>query len=339
MKSACNSKLRVLAGVGLTLLSISCLPAHAAEPVAQPVSVRVKIFRVGGNIPIFMAIEKGYFARRGITPVLQFTPNSDVLRAELAEGKVDIAHSGVDNAVHMVEVAKQDAVILSGGEGGMNELLVRQEINKLSDMRDRAFVVDAPNTAYALIGRKIFKDAGLVSGQDYKLDPVGGTEARTKALDTPAGAATMLNPPWSIIARDRGAKSLGRTIDLFGPYQATGMYVMRAWAKNNSALVERYLTAFIEGCRAAQDPAQKDLVLAVLKREFKLDQRIAELTYAELMVPGSGLFKDCALDTKGFRNVLALRAEIEGQWGGKAPEIDQFIDLSYFEKALKQTMP
>ena len=37
----------------------------------------------------------------------------------------------------------------------------------------------------------------------------------------------------------------------------------------------------------------------------------------------------------GFRNLLALRAEIEGQWGGVAPAPDKFIDLSFYQRALR----
>jgi ABC-type nitrate/sulfonate/bicarbonate transport system substrate-binding protein len=239
----------------------------------------------------------------------------------------------------MIEVAKADAVIVAGGDGGMNEVLVRQDINKPSDMRGRTYVVDAPNTAYALIGRKIFKDAGLKEGQDYKIFPLGGSEARTKGLDTPEGAATLLNPPWNFLAKERGAKSLGRTIDLFGPYQANGVFVMRPWAAQNGSALERYLAAFIEGCRAAQDPAQRTLALTVLKRDLKLTDQVAEMTYTELMTKGSGLAPDCAFDMQGFRNVLALRAEIEGQWGGKAPDPARFIDMSFYNRALGHARP
>jgi ABC-type nitrate/sulfonate/bicarbonate transport system substrate-binding protein len=286
-----------------------------------------------------MAQEKGFFARRGIKTELQFTPNSDQQRAGLADGRFEVAHAAVDNAVAMIEVAKKDVIIVAGGDGGMNEVLVRQEIQSLADIRGRNYVVDAPNTAYALIGRKILKNAGLMDGKDYKLDPLGGSESRTKGLDTPAGAATLLNPPWNFIAKDRGAKSLGLTIDLYGPYQASGIYVMRPWAEKNGSALERYIAAYIEGCRAAQDPAQMQTAKAVLKRELKLDDRITDLTYQALMTKGSGLSKDCALDLKGFRNVLALRAEIEGQWGGQPPAVDKFLDLSYYNRAVQHAAP
>ena len=333
-------KITFWSAVSALSLLVSCsATAPIIVPANTPETLRVIVFRGGSNIPIYMALEKGYFSRRGITVNLQFTPNSSQQRSGLAAGKFDIAHAAVDNAVAMIEVAKVDVVIVSGGDGGMNELLVRQDINKPADIRGRTYVVDAPNTAYALIGRKMFKNAGLIDGRDYKLDPIGGSEIRSKGLDTPAGAATMLNPPWNFVARDRGAKSLGRTIDLYGPYQASGAFVLRSWAKSNEQVLERYLAAFIEGCRAAQDPAQKKQVLAVLKRELKLDDRLTELTYQELMLKGSGLSRDCAIDMPGFKNVLALRAEIEGQWGGNPPAPEKFLDMSYFEKAKRHTMP
>jgi ABC-type nitrate/sulfonate/bicarbonate transport system substrate-binding protein len=325
-------------GLGLPLLLIGCASAPVAPP-NDPVTLRINVFRGASNIPIYMAQEKGYFARRGITPVLEFTPNSDQQRSGLAAGRFNIAHAAVDNTVAMIEVAKADAVIVAGGDGGMNDVLVRQEINKVSDLRGRTYVVDSPNTAYALIGRKILRNAGLKENQDYKLDPLGGSEARTKSMDTPAGAATILNPPWNFLAIERGAKSLGTTAELFGPYQAQGVFVMRPWAAQNASALERYLAAYIEGCRAAQDPAQRTLTLQVLMRELKLNQRTAEQTYAALNTPSHGLAKDCAFNMEGFKNVLNLRAEIMGQWGGQAPSPEKYLDLSLYNRALGHVRP
>jgi hypothetical protein len=47
-----------------------------------------------------------------------------------------------------------------------------------------------------------------------------------------------------------------------------------------------------------------------------------------------GFAKDLAFDMEGFKTVLALRAEMEGQWGGKPPAPDKFLDGSYYAKAL-----
>ena len=37
---------------------------------------------------------------------------------------------------------------------------------------------------------------------------------------------------------------------------------------------------------------------------------------------------------EGFRNVLAIRAEVEGQWGGARPAPEKYVDLSYYQRAV-----
>jgi ABC-type nitrate/sulfonate/bicarbonate transport system substrate-binding protein len=193
----------------LILATTACLAGCAGTasipPANEPATLRVNVFRSATNIPIYMAEEKGAFAKRQLRIELQFTPNSSEQRAGLAAGRSDIAHTAADNAVAMVEVAKVDAVIVGGGDSGLLELFVRPEIQTLADVRGKAMVVDAPNTAYALVARKILKNAGLIDGRDYRLLPIGGTESRVNAFSqSPDNAVGMLNPPWTYVAQSKG---------------------------------------------------------------------------------------------------------------------------------------
>src|SRR6185503_15670550 len=146
-------------------------------------------------------------------------------------------------------------------------------------------------------------------------------------------AASMLNPPFSVDATASGLKSMGRAVDLIGPYQATGAFVLRKWASANRDLLERYIAAQIEATRWAVTPANKDAAAKMLVERFKLQPAVAARTWELLADPKFGLAKDAKFDGPGFRNVLALRAEIEGSWGGKAPAPERYVDLSYYEKA------
>lgn len=313
----------------------SCAGTAVQPPVNEPVTLRVNVFRSATNIPIYMAEEMGAFAKRNVRVELQFTPNSSEQRAGLAAGRADLAHTAADNAVAMVEVAKVDAVIVGGGDSGLLELFVRPEIKTLSDVRGKAMVVDAPNTAYALVARKIMKNAGLVDGRDYRLVPIGGTESRVNAFSQSSdNAVGMLNPPWTFVAESRGARSFGKAKDLLGPYQGISTIAMRSWAQANRGALERYLAAYIEGCRLTTDPANRELVISVLRKRLNLTADVASRSYEGLIEPGYGLSRDCRLDMAGFRNALALRAEIEGQWGGVAPAPDRYLDLGYFERAM-----
>jgi ABC-type nitrate/sulfonate/bicarbonate transport system substrate-binding protein len=147
----------------------------------------------------------------------------------------------------------------------------------------------------------------------------------------------MLNPPFSVDATASGLKSMGRAVDLIGPYQATGAFVLRKWASANRELLERYIAAQIEATRWVKSPANKDAAVKMLVERFKLQPEVAARTYDMLMDPRFGLATDARFNMEGFKSVLALRAEIEGSWGGKAPAPDRYLDLSYYERALKRT--
>jgi hypothetical protein len=71
----------------------------------------------------------------------------------------------------------------------------------------------------------------------------------------------------------------------------------------------------------------------MLVNRLKIDQNLAERTYQLLIDPAFGFFPDAQFNLEGFRNMLALRAEIENK-GGTAPPPDKYIDLSYYQRAL-----
>lgn len=296
--------------------------------------LRVNIFNTSSNLPLFAAMERGYFAKRDLQIEVQNTANSDAQRAGLVAGQLDIAHAAVDNAVALAE-SGADAVIVAGGDAGMNEFMVRDEIQSMQDLRGKLLAVDAPNTAYALVAKKILKNAGLIENRDYAVKLAGGTGPRASAMVADAQlAAGMINPPFSFLVRAQGLKSLGSQFDLLGPYQATGVFVMRAWARGNAPTLAAYLAAYIEGQRAVLNPALRDEMVALLMARFKLSEPVAEGTYAALIKPGSGLAPDARFSAEGFRAVLAIRAELEGLWGGVPPAPDKYLDLSHFDRAL-----
>jgi ABC-type nitrate/sulfonate/bicarbonate transport system substrate-binding protein len=313
------------------------LAAAAGIAIAQETTLRVNVFPGSQNLPIFTGLERGVFAKHGLKIELQNTPNSQEQRSGLADGKFEIAHAAVDNAVAMVEAAGRDVVIVMGGDASMNEFMVRPEIGAFADIRGKVVAVDAPNTAYALVAKKILKNNGLIEGRDYSVRPVGGTAQRSAAMaSNPELVAGIVNLPFSITVREKGLKSLGRSRDLIGAYQATGAFVMRPWAQANGDVLERYIAAYIESSRIAMNPANQAAGAAALATRLKLDPKVAEETIGQLMIPGFGLAPDARFDPDGFRTVLALRAEIEGQWGGKPPGPEKYVDLGYYERALKR---
>jgi chorismate mutase len=147
-------------------------------------------------------------------------------------------------------------------------------------------------------------------------------------------AASILNPPFSFAARQQGMKSLGRAIDLLGAYEATRAFVMRPWASRNVDALERYIAAYVEATRWARESGTRAECVKLLSERLKLGEDVAERTYEALMGQVFGLAPDARFSLEGCKNMLVLRAEIEGQWGGKASAPDKHFELGYYQRAL-----
>jgi ABC-type nitrate/sulfonate/bicarbonate transport system substrate-binding protein len=312
------------------LFASTLLPGPGGAQV--PVVLRVNTFPNAKALPLHAGIATGIFARRGFAIELTLTENSRSQRDGLAAGSFDLVHAAVDNALAMIEVAKQDVVIVTGGDSGMNEFFVQGEIKSFADLRGRIVVVDAPDTAYALQAKKILAAHGLKDGADYTIKPVGAGPFRFKAMvESKENAAAILNLPFTVQAEQLGMRSLGRTIDLLGPYQAGGAFLMRRWAREHAAVLERYITGYLEALRFVRDPKNRGDAVGLLTQKLGISDKEAERTYALLMDPGFGFTPDARFDLVGFKNVLALRAEIEG---GSPAATERYIDLGYYERAM-----
>ena len=314
---------------GVLLFSASAL-AQTQSPQ------RIKVLTLLGRpLQVVVAETHGMFAKYGIEVETENLLNSEVLRANLAAGKGDLAYLAVDNAVAMVELAHQDVIIVMGGEGSQNELIAQPEIKSIKDLNGKTLIVDAPNTAYALQMKKILLLSGLQAVRDYQIKPFGATPQRLIAMrEHKENAGSMLGPPSSIVAKHEGFVSLGSVLDLIGPYQAAGYFTQRAWARDHKDALDNYLAAIVEAQRWLMTPSNKQQVIELMMKESHLAPDVATETYEVSMTRPGGYEKDAALDIDGFKNVLKLRAEVEGQWGGHPPVPEKYYDSSYYQAAL-----
>jgi ABC-type nitrate/sulfonate/bicarbonate transport system substrate-binding protein len=308
---------------------------------AQARSVhKIKVLTLLGRPLQFAAADKqGIFAKYGVEVETENLPNSDVVRANLAAGKGDLAYLAVDNAVAMVELTHQDVIIVMGGEGSQNELMAQPEIKSIKDLQGKTLIVDAPNTAYALQMKKILLLNGMQGGKDYEIKPFGATPARLAAMrEHKEFAGSMLGPPTSMAAKHAGFVSLGTVQELIGPYQAAGFFTPRDWAKEHRDALILFLAAVIEAQRWLMAPPNKEKVIDLWVKEFHLTPEVAAESYDSSMNHPGGFEADMRLDLEGFKNVLKLRAEVEGQWGGHPPAPEKYYDSAYYDAALVKGM-
>jgi ABC-type nitrate/sulfonate/bicarbonate transport system substrate-binding protein len=229
-----------------------------------------------------------------------------------------------------------DVVIVAGGGTGMNDLIVRSDITSYEDIRGKTVVVDAAMTAYAFLLYSILAKHGL-QRDSYKVLPQGGAPQRLSAMrENPDRVAAMLNPPCSLQAQADGYKSLGSAVSILGAYQGDGVFALRSWAESNSDALVQYLAAFIEGTRWALASDHRKMTTDILQKRLKLTPEIAELSLKTALGQNGGLAPDAKLDLAGFQNTLAIRESIAGTWNGAAPPAEHFLDLHYYDNAIRE---
>jgi ABC-type nitrate/sulfonate/bicarbonate transport system substrate-binding protein len=303
------------------------------RPAVAQTKLKVILFAGMSNLAQFSAESQGFYKKRGLQVELINTPTSDELRHGLAEGRYDIAHAAVDNAVAQVE-AGTDLFVFMGGNTGNNSLFVQPEIKSYDDLRGKAVVVDSAKTAFAVLLYKMLDLKGIKRGE-YEVRALGATRQRFQAmLKDKSNAAGILSPPLAITAEDGGLKNLGAVTDVIGAYQSDSGFVLRSWAKDHGDTLVRYIQANIEGIRWALDPPNRTALIEVLVKRMKMTPSVVtrSLEFADKQ---KAYAPDARFSMDGFRNVLALRAEMLGTWGGKPPAPEKYVDLSYYDRALK----
>src|SRR5262249_12007030 len=228
------------------------------------------VFQGVQNLPLFAAQQKGFFAKHDLVVDQKIAPSSQELRDGLAQARYQIVHTAVDNAVAMAEHANADIVVVIGGDNGWNDLVVQPHIESYGDLRGKAVVVDAPDTAFAFQLYQMLKLNG-VGLNEITVKPVGATRFRLQAM-TPDKSirASTLNLPFSLLAEQVGLKRFATAVDVIGPYLSTCGFLLRPWAKDNGDTLVRYIQAYIEGVRWTLDPANKAEATEMLAKNLHI---------------------------------------------------------------------
>jgi ABC-type nitrate/sulfonate/bicarbonate transport system substrate-binding protein len=330
---------RILAMVRLPLLALTALAAASGPAMAQNLEpVSVIVFPGGFNWPLWVAQEKGYFAKGGIEVKLTPTPNSVFQLTNLIEGKFDIGVTAIDNVVAYMEgqgevpvSIQPDLFVFMGGDNGLLSLAVLPEIKTFQDLKGKTLSVDAMTTGYAFVLFDLLKRNGLKMG-DYNVVKAGGVLARWEALKERKHDGTMLLTPFDLLAKANGLNILQYAIDVDGQYQGLSGATRRAWAAANPKKLDAYIRGYRAGLAWLYDPNNKDEAIAILRKNLpQLSEGLAGQSYGVLVNP-KGFAPDGAIDIEGVRRVLALRSEY-GEPKKSLTDPMRYYDPRYYEAA------
>jgi len=318
------------------------LPMSPGLVEGRPVAVlRVVVFPGGFNWPLWVAQDKGFFGREGLTVSLTPTPNSTFQMKGLIEGDFDIAMTAIDNVVAyrqgQVEagVAGADLVAISGSDPGFLRLVAAPGIRSYADLRGKTLSVDALTTGYAFVLLEMLQRQGLVLGRDYTTESAGGVMQRYGALLERKHAATILVAPFDLMAQAQGFERLDKATEVLGHYQGVVAAVRQSWARADADRVIGFIRAHADAIEWLYDARNKDEALRIFLARMPEGTTVpaAETAYGALLSREEGFQRKARIDLQGVATAVKLRAKY-GRADATLHEAAHYYDGSFYDAAM-----
>jgi ABC-type nitrate/sulfonate/bicarbonate transport system substrate-binding protein len=323
----------------------AALPALIAAAIAltsgsASAQTKLNVITFGGatNLPIWVAIDKGFFSKEGLEVNHEITRSSSIQMEGLMSGKYQLGSTALDNIIAVgegqgdIKFDDFDLVAILGIHSGMNKIVTRPEIKSYADIKGKAIASDALNSGYGLVLVKILQMQGMTLNKDYTILAVGSTPNRIVAMKEGKAVAAVISPPEHLALQKEGYNILGDATEAIGVYQGSAFVARRSWANDH----EKEVQAFIRAQVAATDYVYADKAgsLAVMKKNIKgLSDAELESAYDEMVTSKGGLNKGAKINLDGVKMLLALRNELSGS-NKQLDDVSKYIDISFYEQAL-----
>jgi ABC-type nitrate/sulfonate/bicarbonate transport system substrate-binding protein len=287
----------------------------------------VNVFNIDAGLTVARA--KGFFAAAGLEVDVMVTPNSTDQMRGLGLGSWQIVSTAFDNVLGWSGREGGEIVAIAQVAQGITlPVYVRPEIQSWQDLRGKPLAVDAVDTAYALVLRRILLAHGLeMERGDYTLLPKGATGHRLQSMNQGETFAGVLNPPWDAKANAAGMKRFGDQREILPNYPGGVFAVNGKWAHANRGILVKYLAAWDQGLHWAQDVKNRDEVMKLIAAAEKMDEKSAADRLRQL--PSNG-----RLNLAGLQTVLDLRVQF-GLTPPMGKDLVKYYDESFYNQKSK----
>ena len=250
--------LTALCGAGAGVATV-CTASRGATPDPVNIALNHDAF----NLPIFVALDRGYFAQRNLDVRVQKISGSTITQLpSLARGSIDIAPIGLGPGFFNQYTGGFDVKLIASmteSHAGWNDatwVMVRQDlwdagaVRKLSDLRGKTIDGFVPGAPPNMLMRETLTKAGLTTADvtfSERLRATADTVAAytNKAID----ASPAFEPMATELERQRLAHKWISTHDIIPDYQQLYLAASAAFVQTHREITVRFLAGFLAGAR------------------------------------------------------------------------------------------
>jgi ABC-type nitrate/sulfonate/bicarbonate transport system substrate-binding protein len=207
-----------------------------------------------------IAQRRGLYAEHGVEIETVRTRSSTEQRERMQSGDCDVALTAIDNLIAWN--AAGDDLVLVGQVERTTVLDLVAAAERIEDLRGTTLAVDAVDTGFAIVLRKILRDHGL-GANDYELLAAGGIQQRCDAITGGQASGGLLGPPWSDQALAQGLRRLTTVEAALPDFPGIGVAVRSARLAELRDPLKRYLAALADAAAWA-GAAPRDEAVALL---------------------------------------------------------------------------
>lgn len=263
----------------MLVVSIACVhQTHAAEPTAGTIKLD---FIIGGkHAPWFVALEKGFYVKRGLAATIQVGSGSaDTVRA-IAAGGADFGFADISTAI--VARSRGTPVQTVAQLGYVPATIMWREdttIKKLKDLEGKSWAISPGQAQWFLMPAYC-----RINKIDFKAIRIQETAAPLQPAALVAKKSDFIvmyrasNDEVAELAASKQGMKLNRIfmkdtgLDIYG----SGLIVKDDDLKKRPQLVRAYVEGTMEGLRYTRDHQEESLQL-LLKHKPELDQALTTL--------------------------------------------------------------
>src|SRR5262245_79044 len=173
----------------------------------------------------------------------------------LGKGSWQIVSTAFDNVLGWSGREGAEIVAIAQVSQGITlPVYVRPEIKSWTYLRGKKLAVDAVDTAYALVLRRVILEHGLDFDRGYyELAPLGATGARVEGMARCGSFAGILTRPSDTRAEAEGHKRFAQHREVL-PKQPGGVFaVSRKWSGDTRRLLVTFLRTWSDALRWCHD--------------------------------------------------------------------------------------
>jgi NitT/TauT family transport system substrate-binding protein len=241
----------------------------------------------GSQAILWVTRDAGLFKKHDLDPQIVFVSGGPPNIAALVSGDLDFTvFAGPASVAANLEGA--DTVVLMSFINTMEHTFItRPDIKKPADLKGKRFGVARPGAADDYGVRVALKKWGLEADKDVAFLGVGSQPSRLAALQAGRVDGVLLQPPFTVKARQEGLNELAFLSDLGLDYLGTCLAATRQTIQRKENITRRFIRAFMEGVVFYK--TQKEASIQSISKFTKLKDRPAleeaYNTYATKFMP------------------------------------------------------